>query len=292
MKQGFFMVLSVTGLPVLIGDPNVCQIAFLPTNMDAVDADGKPTGEKLHIARTPLINEHRNRINAHLFKEGLTHGSMVLHTDGTAYVVRRETERDSQRVRRSPVMEAGHDFGTGHSIKCGIEFYPGSRILVDPDFATYPATNMTWYESASLSAALEDGHRAHTGQLVQVRALRDPEVTRFITWDDKYTAEEVIAKAHLNRDGITKTASVVGEAAALRTTEEGFVDPFGNVWIWTDGVNARPATVADMDTVARLLRGASWFFNPQDARVGGRLAYNPDFFNSYFGVRWAALLRP
>jgi hypothetical protein len=30
------MTLSVTGSPVLIGDPNIAQIEFLPTDMDAV----------------------------------------------------------------------------------------------------------------------------------------------------------------------------------------------------------------------------------------------------------------
>ena len=287
------MVLSITGLPVLIGDPATTgQIEFLPTDMDAVDADGKSTGEKLHIARTPLTHGARDRINARLFEQGLTHGSMALHGDGTAYVVGRGVKADSKRTPRTPVMDPGHGFHTVHNIKHGIEFYSGSHILADSDFATHPAVNMTWYESASLAAALEDGHKSHTGQSVQVRALRDPEVTRFITWDDKYTAEQVIARAHLYRDGVTGTASVVGDAAALRTTEEGFVDPFGNVYIWTDSANARLATRADMNAVVMSLRGASWRCRPRYVRVGGRSAGDPDYYCSVnIGTRWVAIFR-
>lgn len=281
------MSLSITGSPVLIGDDNIGRIEFLPTDMDAVDASGKPTGEKLLIARTPHTHRDRNRINAHLLARGETHGSMAMHEDGTAYVVGRGGEANSRRALRTPVMETGHGFATVHSVKHGIQFYPDSAlIMADPNFATHPAVNMTWHESASQAAAIEDADPRF-----RIRMMRDPEYTRFVTWDDKYTEKQVKERAHLYRDGVTGTASVVGDAAALRTTPEGFVDPFGNVWIWTDGVNARPATGADMDTVDRVLRGASWYNYPQNARVDLRSAYSPSRYDVLDGVRWVAVAR-
>lgn len=284
------MSLSITGSSIFIGGD--VGIEFLPTDMDAVDGSGKPTGEKLLIAKTPHTHGARNRINAHLLARGETHGSMAMHEDGTAYVVRRGTKADSRRTPRTPVMEAGHDTGTVISVKHGIQFYPDSSlILADPDFATHPAVHMTWYESASQAAAIEDAHKAATGQDVRVRMMRDPEYTRFVTWDNKYTEDQIRSRAHLYRDGVTGTASVAAAAAALRTTEEGFVDTFGNVWIWTDGVNMRPATGEDMDKVTRILRSASWYLSPQSARVGSLNTILPCVYYDDFGVRWAAVLR-
>ena len=287
------MVLSITGPSVFIGDSATTgQIEFLSTDMDAVDDDGKPTGEKLLIARTPLINRDRNRINANLLARGLTHGLMVMHEDGTAYVVSRGTKSGFGRTPRTPVVEVGHNSSTVYSLEYDIQFVPDSSlILVDPNFAMHPAVNMTWYESASQAAALEDAHKAATGQEVRVRMMREPEVTRFVTWDDKYAEAEVIARAHLRREGVTGTASVVGKAAARRTTSEGFVDPFGNVLIWTDAANVGPAPDADMDAVTRIVRGASWNLPRRVPNVGLRFSFAPGIFGGSFGVRWVAVAR-
>lgn len=283
---------SVTGSSIFLGEALVGGngIEFLRTDIDAVDGRGESTGEKLFIARTPLINAHRNRMALRSIEAGLTHGSMAMHDDGPAYVVRRGTQRDPKRVRRTPVMDVGHDTGTVIRVKHGIEVYSGGRLLTDPEFATHPAVDVTWYESAFSAAALEDDAQAQFPGM-RVRMMRDPEVTCFVTWDGKYTKEQVKARAHLYRKGVTGTASVEGDAAALRTTDEGFVDAFGNVWIWTDGVDARPATGADMNKVARILRGASWSFDPQCAHLGYRDASDPRFFDADSGVRFVAVAR-
>lgn len=281
------MTLSITGSSVFIGESLVPGgIEFLPTDMDAMDANGKPTGEKLLIARTPHINAHRNRINAYLLARGETHGSMVMHEDGTAYVVTRGNRTNPQQRFHIPVMEARHSVATVQSIKYNIQFVPDSSlILVDPDFATHPAVNMTWYESASQAVAIEDADPRF-----RIRMMCNPEYTRFVTWNGKYTETQIKARAHLYQREVTGTASVADETAQRRITPEGFVDPFGNVWIWTDGVKARPAIRVDMDTVARISRGASWLSNPQ-TNVNGHYAIRPDSYCDDLGVRWVAVAR-
>lgn len=289
LQWGVFRRDEPAGPSVFIGESLVPGgIEFLPTDMSAVDASGKPTGKTLYIARTPHTNGARDCINEHLLVRGETHGSMVMHEDGTAYVVERGATADFKRIPRTPVMDPGHGFHTVHSVKHDIPFYPNSSlIMADPNFATHPAVHMTWYESASQAAAIEDADPRF-----RIRMMRDPEYTRFVTWDNQYTEAQVKERAHLYRDGITGTASVTGTAAALRTTEEGFVDPFGNVWIWTDGVNARPATGADMDTVTRVLRGASWDYSTLDGRVGKHNVGLPSSHDHRVGVRWVAIRRP
>jgi formylglycine-generating enzyme required for sulfatase activity len=149
-----------------------------------------------------------------------------------------------------------------------------------------------WYESASLAAALEDAHKSHMGQSVQIRMMRHQEVRRFFTWDDKYTEAVVMERAHLHREGVMSgTASVVGEAARQRTTREGFVDAFGNVGIWTGSTSGYLDRDDDIGTVVRKVRGASWASSPQTTHVAARESYHPRFSCDDLGVRWAAIFR-
>jgi hypothetical protein len=293
-RKGYFMVLAVTGSPVLIGNDTIGHVEFLPTNMDAVDADGQATGETLHIMRAPLTEGSRGRINNHLLAQGLTHGVIAIYRDGTAHVMGRETQDHQRRVLRAPVMEKKHHDETVLGIKSGILFYPDSSlVLADPDFAAHPAVNMTWYEGASLAAALEDADPRF-----RVRMMRSPEYNRFVIWDSKYTEATVKARAHLFWEGIEGTASVEGGAVgamdasgnilSLRTTEEGFVDPFGNVQIWLDESDG----IVGEDLVdSRMMQGSSFLFRPRDAYVFNRFSDAPHYFDEDLGVRFVAIRR-
>lgn len=292
------MSLSVTGPSVLIGDPNTTgQIEFIPTDMDAVDGRGKSTGHKLLIAKIPLTNEARNRINTHLLARRQTHGTLVMHRDGVARVWNRTTDRGFC-IGESFGGIVSDEFNPHHSLlgvktlKYGVQFVPdGSLVLADPNFAMHPAVKMTWYESISLAFALEQADSRF-----RVRLMRDSEYTRFVRWDGKYTEEEVIARAHLDRNSITGTASVEDASAALRTTEEGFVDVVGNVWIWTDNA-VRPEILAkrmniDLEDVDRILRGASFSADPENMDLDYLLSQSSPGSRSIMdGARFVAVYR-
>lgn len=285
------MSLSVTGSSIFLGQGLVGGdgIEFIPTNMDAVDAHGQRAmnGERLHIMKAPLTNGQRNHINAHLGRH--RYGSMLMYESGTAYVVRRGTELQSRAVcRRSPLLDADDTPEEVYSVKQGLRFVPDSAlVLANPDFMAHPAADMTWYEAASLAAALED---ADPQRRFRIRMMRSREYDRFLNWDSKYPERAILKRAHLYGEGSRKTLSVSDEAAQHRTTEEGFVDVFGNVAIWMDDLKIEPTAYAgtvDMDELERVISKLS-ATNFQPSTIRGRRDVARPYW-SEGGVRFVAV---
>ena len=76
----------------------------------------------------------------------------------------------------------------------------------------------------------------------------------------------------------------------------GLYDMSGNVWEWVedsyhDSYNGAPTngSVWQGDGAKRVLRGGSWNYEPQLARVANRFRYAPAFRYSYFGFRVARM---
>jgi hypothetical protein len=282
--------LSVTGPSVFIGENLVDGgIEFIPTNMDAVDARGlrAMNGGQLHIMKAPLTNGQRGHINEHLGKHH--YGSMLMYESGAAYVVRRGPEGYLLAMPRHPMLDPDDVPEEMHSMKHGIKFVPdGALVLADPHFMTHPAATMTWYEAASLAAALED---ADPQRRFRIRLMRSREHDRFVDWDSKYTAEATMKRAHLRWEGTRGTASVSDKAARRRTTDEGFVDVFGNVDIWMDDARATPSVYPwptdDMDDVPRGISNPFTTRLRRDVYVARRYA-RPRFFAAS-GARFVAI---
>lgn len=63
-------------------------------------------------------------------------------------------------------------------------------------------------------------------------------------------------------------------------------DTAGNVWEWVeDEFYPDRRELSQLRRVSRVLRGGSWYFNPQDARAAYRSLYDPGFRVSNFGFR-------
>jgi formylglycine-generating enzyme required for sulfatase activity len=81
----------------------------------------------------------------------------------------------------------------------------------------------------------------------------------------------------------------------------GLYNVHGNVWewcedVWHDNYSGAPADgsawLQGGDESRRVVRGGSWFHDPQDLRSAGRFRSAPDFRGDCFGFRLARTLSP
>jgi len=257
----------------------------------------------LLVAQTPLTRGQVGQIVADIDQKArekqVTHGMVAMHgRSGNPYVMARGTVANPTMLHKSPVAmppdrPENLDWGEGDGATLATSFtgqiVPSSEVYADPNFANHPAVNINWYHGASLAAALTD----MDGEYV-IRLMTSGEFDRLVLCDGAMTEGEVKKISHLFLDGMKSgTASVVDKAAEGRKNKWGLVDMFGNVWIWTLDPN-NPEAVKQgkpIHKVARVLRGASWCGNPQNARVAVRLCSRPTARGDYYGVRFVAVPR-
>jgi len=164
----------------------------------------------------------------------------------------------------------------------------GKQEPAEPSWAysNHPRETVNWYEAVAfcrwLSAKLGYSTVLPTAQQGE-RAARGRE-GRVYPWGDEWDAAKANTYESTSRIGQTSAVGMYPHGA----TPEGICDLAGNVWEWTTTERATDDNV--MSTPApRVLRGGSWFNDPQDARAASRYWSLPLLRSRLNGFRVVAL---
>ena len=227
-------------------------------------------------------------------------GVMAMHQGtGHGYVLTRGPQDNPASWFMDPVPLEGETLTMGSSrdsqatLTRGITvpLMPASEIYADPERADFPASNITWYQGAAIAAAFTQLQHSHL-----IRMITEEEYDRAVLSDGQESQEEVIARAHLRREGATGLASVVGDTAERSTSRWGLKHIFGNVWTWTNGNLAVAGTGIRSGTsignVLRVSRSVSWsFVDLPNEPIAVRYFAGPASNRDGYGVRFVAVPR-
>lgn len=183
---------------------------------------------------------------------------------------------------------------------------PDGKIILprdwnDPRFGiarrTVPVVGVTWWEANAFCKWLtehwmEVPEYAAQKEALQGKIFRLPTESEWVLaaggeeggrypWDEKGTTKdekEILRRANTDESGINRTTPV-GMYPLGKTPKTEIWDMAGNVWEWQ-------ANFYDKDHVYLGLRGGSWSFNQDFARVSGRCYNRPylPWFNLGFRV--------
>lgn len=245
------MVLAVTGSSFLIDG-----VEFIPTNMGAEDG-----GTGIAVAKTPLTERHRYRINQRLVEQRLTHGCVAVKRDGSIKITARGSGWPSDST--TPYLE-------------GVRLTP--VVTVESRyFNDHPATDIDLFEAASIAQEMS------TSSGRRVRLMTDGELQRLITWDGFYSRDHILDRIRTRGYQTRMTSDVEDEIADWRGRyKNGFVDLLGNVAIWLGGATFVEKPKLSSPPFLGIVGGVSW---KQDAgiktRDGGFLPYIPQAINPF-----------
>ncbi len=252
-------------------------------------------GAGLLVAKTPLTFNQRWKIADQL--DGLTHGQISMNRrTGVADVLARGPKSNPTQIARHPWLLDAQRPDLRENIDDRSftgDLVGEARVLplhgVFFLLADRPAVNMTWFESAAVAAYLTDTQPDYV-----VRMMTNREYSQMVTCGGKLSEKQIIAMAHLNAEtSASVEPSVFGPKVEKRTNEWGIVDAFGNVHTWTNSIG-RPADMhssKSVNDVSRLIRGASFLVNSQEASVAALYACGPGLRDARCGVRFVAVPR-
>lgn len=177
------------------------------------------------------------------------------------------------------------------------------RYWKDKDFGksnpNNPVVGISWYEASAyaewLSQNWEKQPESKANPTLKPQSIRLPLETEWVTaaggqepegrypWDEKGKAttslKEILRRANVREGEIGHTTAV--DAYPLGSSLLGIRDMAGNVWEWQ-------ANYRNLEAGRLGLRGGSWYFDGDLARVAFRNYYLPYDWNDVFGFRvWA-----
>lgn len=161
----------------------------------------------------------------------------------------------------------------------------------NPDFADYPAVNISWYMAVEFCAWR--GGRLPTEAEWEKAARWDPATgeVRTYPWGEQAPNASFTNTASAGVDGTTPTGYYERGASP-----SGIYDMAGNVWEWvadfyagdyyrnSPGINP---TGSEFDSGFRILRGGGWNDDDYYARTTARVSVGPATSGAWSGVRCA-----
>jgi formylglycine-generating enzyme required for sulfatase activity len=210
--------------------------------------------------------------------------------------------------RGSPAEEVGRaaDEGPRHRVTLSRDFYLGQTEVTQaqwqaimrgnpsvfqdgPDAAQRPVEWISWNDSQAFLAALNAlglGRFRLPTEAEWEYAARGGTSTRF-PWGEDSSYRELAANGWGNPRSEGRTHRV----ATRRANPWGFFDLAGNVWEWCSDWKGPYAAGEQTDPVgphagtARVIRGGSWFNEPEALRSANRHGHPPDSRQTNLGLR-------
>lgn len=164
----------------------------------------------------------------------------------------------------------------------------------------HPVVGISWYEASAYAEWLLQNWKrlpeSKANPALKPRLVRLPLETEWVaaaggeepddrySWDEKgkttTSLKEILRRANVWEGEIRHTTTV--DAYPLGSSTLGVRDMAGNVWEWQ-------ANFFDKDHDLMSLRGGSWSFSEDHARVAFRFDHRPDLRSRYIGFRVCAV---
>ncbi|MBK6957163.1 MAG: SUMF1/EgtB/PvdO family nonheme iron enzyme [Nitrosomonas sp.] len=158
---------------------------------------------------------------------------------------------------------------------------PGRQLW---SFANYPVINVSWYDALAycrwLSLKLQLPIRLPTEWEWQWAAVGSTK--QEYPWGEWNEQRANSYDAGINR---TVAVGLYPLGRSLFGEDVGVDDMAGNVWEWCLNEHAVPENCQLSRSEARVVRGGSWRYDPNDARSAARYYYPPDLRFNYVGFR-------
>ena len=156
------------------------------------------------------------------------------------------------------------------------------------DEGNHPRETVSWYEAIAYTRWLSE----RLGYAVSIpteqqweKAARGTDGREY-PWGGGYSPgfaniNETWEKEGSYEPGRTSPVGIYPQGAS----PYGVQDLSGNVWEWCLNEDEKPASTEYTGDVARVLRGGSWYGNPDLARAAYRFSFHPDFRYNGVGFR-------